>query len=90
MKFTIARNARTSLYELHKDGCAHTIARHMEVCGNVEGTDGDTVAAYEADHNDGCAYTTGPCVKRGNHLVHFADEANNWTLTSISRAEWGA
>lgn len=88
-QFTVARNAKTSLYEIHKEGCAHTNFGFMEATGTVEAESGNEAAQREAERNDGCAYTTGPCVQRGKHMVHFLDEFNDWAPTSLTREQWG-
>ena len=71
--FTIARNNRTSLYEVHKAGCAHTRLGHMDFRTDVEGTDGDTIARESAERNEGWGYTTGPCVKRGPRATYWGE-----------------
>lgn len=62
--FAIARNARTSLYEVHADGCRHLIARHLEMMttGNAGETGQEVADEFEA-RNDGCFATLGPCAR---------------------------
>lgn len=74
MKFAVARNERTSLYEVHKAGCAHLNLPHMDVMvGSVEASDGVTLAENSAYENEGCGYTTGPCVQRGKRETFWSD-----------------
>lgn len=62
--FTVARNSKSSIYEVHSDGCAHLNRPFMEVCvTGLQGESGEAVARQSANENEGCAYTTGPCVK---------------------------
>jgi hypothetical protein len=64
--WTIARNERTSLYEIHADGCRHTtMSRHLDVMvtGYYDGLTGrEAKARYEAD-NEGCLAKLGPCAR---------------------------
>jgi hypothetical protein len=62
--FTVARNSRTSLYEVHTAGCAHLISKHLEVGGTFDAENAaEFAAAYEAG-NDGILTTLGPCAKQ--------------------------
>lgn len=65
-KFMILRNDRTSLYEVHVEGCAHKIARHMEqMHGSYEAPTGQQVAIDFEKGNEGCLAALGPCAKAG-------------------------
>lgn len=57
----IGRNASTSLYEVHKDGCRHL--RRLEDPGPAFAAESAVEAAVAfAEDNDGCVATLGPCV----------------------------
>lgn len=72
--FTVVRNDKTSYYEVHKFGCSHTKAPHMDVMESPSSDlSGDDLAKKRADQNHGCAFTTGPCVKRGKREIYFID-----------------
>src|SRR3954452_21705818 len=64
MTFTVARNERTSLYEVHLAGCRHLIAAHLDVmAGEYEAATGAAVKAeFDADNED-CVAKLGPCAK---------------------------
>ena len=69
MTFQVARNASTSLYELHTPGCKHLIAKHMELCGTADGPNAAAAAAaYEAG-NDGILTKLGPCARSADRLL---------------------
>ncbi len=62
--YRIARNSKTTLYEVHADGCKHLIAPHFDnVSSPVAGTSGQTVAADFEARNDDCYAKIGPCAK---------------------------
>lgn len=63
--YVIARNERTTLYEIHVAGCKHLISRHLEQCARVEGVDmsaADLAAEFERENED-CLTKLGPCAK---------------------------
>lgn len=65
-KFMVMRNARTSFYEVHVDGCAHKMTRHMEpMAGSYELQTGQQVAVEFEAANEGCLAALGPCAKAG-------------------------
>jgi hypothetical protein len=62
--FEIARNTRTTLYEVHVSGCAHLISKNLERSGRtVTGSSGAEVAARFEANNEGCLTKLGPCAK---------------------------
>jgi hypothetical protein len=61
--WTVARNDKTSFYEVHKAGCAHLNARHMEPSGQYAGQPGAVADAFQAG-NDGCLTRLGPCARK--------------------------
>jgi hypothetical protein len=64
--FTVARNDKTSFYEVHRQGCFHLKAKHMEVMsGTYEAETGQAVAVQGETGNEGCFYRLGPCAKVG-------------------------
>lgn len=72
--FTVVRNDRTSYYEVHKFGCFHTKAKHMKVMETpTSDLSGDDLAKVRAEDTHGCAFTAGPCVKRGTRDIYFID-----------------
>lgn len=72
--FTVARNSKTSVYEVHKDGCAHLNFPFMEVMvTGVVGESGNAVAKQSSEENEGCGYTTGPCVQRGKRPTYWGE-----------------
>lgn len=61
--WTIARNDKTTYYEVHADGCKHLIARHMEIMSTgLTGTSREVAAEFERG-NDYCLAKLGPCAK---------------------------
>jgi len=64
--YTVAFNGKTTMYEVHADGCKHLMARHLDVCSmGYIGPDGAWVKnAFEAQ-NEGCLAKLGPCAKKG-------------------------
>lgn len=64
MSYSLARNASTSLYEVHKDGCQHLATGGLENLGTIEGSSAaDALATFEAA-NEGCLGKLGPCVQK--------------------------
>lgn len=67
MAFTQIRNDRTSYYEIHITGCAHT--KFTDDCrfdlDAPEGTLAVDVAEMEAARNEGCLYVLAPCARKG-------------------------
>jgi hypothetical protein len=62
-KWTIARNDKTSFYEVHAAGCKHLIASYIEPMGPAyDGNPADIAADFNAS-NDGCIALLGPCAK---------------------------
>ena len=61
--FTFARNAKTTLYEVHVTGCAHLISKHLEACFAREARSATEAAAEFESRNDGCYTKLGPCAK---------------------------
>lgn len=63
-KFVVARNERTSLYEVHAAGCAHlTMSKHLAHGFTTEGGSATEVAAEFESQNDGCLTKVSPCAK---------------------------
>lgn len=61
--WTIARDTRTSDYAIHRDGCRHLIARHLEVhVTGRTGTAQEVADRFEAG-NEGCWAVLGPCAR---------------------------
>jgi hypothetical protein len=61
--FTIARNAKTGLYEIHATGCAHLISKKFDSTSTTTAASGaDAAAAFEAANED-CYTKLGPCAK---------------------------
>lgn len=62
---TVARNDKTSLYEVHVTGCFHLQAPHMEPM--YSSTDfahpAELVADFE-NGNEGCYAKLGPCARK--------------------------
>lgn len=72
-RFEIARNTRSTLYEVHAEGCQHLIASHLEKMSTVEAETGaDAAAGFEA-RNDGVETKLGPCAKDAR-----PDAADRW------------
>ena len=61
---TVARNERTSLYEVHREQCAHLISKHLHRCFSrtTDQSAAEFAAEFEAG-NDDCLTKLGPCVK---------------------------
>lgn len=60
--YNIARNPRTTIYELHADGCRH-LAR-LDTGADVTGDDpAETATAFE-EANDGILVTVANCANR--------------------------
>ena len=63
--YSITRNTKTTLYEIHKIGCRHLALNHQEVMVEdepFEGT-GEELAANFTEENEGCTSKTAPCVR---------------------------
>lgn len=64
MEFTITRNEKTSLYEVHTAGCKHlTMSKHLTPGATVEAATGAEAAATFESRNDDCYTKLGPCAK---------------------------
>lgn len=60
--FKIARNNRTTLYEVHASGCKHTASARFDYFVMKRGETGAEVAAKFEEENEGCATKLGPCI----------------------------
>jgi len=71
-QITTARNAKTTIYEVHKAGCTHLNFGHMEVMGYVDHEVEDAIAFTKdyAESQDGILATVGPCIKRGKREIY--------------------
>lgn len=63
--YLVARNQKTSLYEVHAQGCKHLMAAHLE-SHNVAyvAPDGEWVKRTFEAQNEGCFAKLGPCAKK--------------------------
>jgi hypothetical protein len=61
--WTIARNEKTSLYEIHAAGCKHLIAKHLEVMSDYEAATGAALKETFEARNEDCFAKLGPCAK---------------------------
>lgn len=64
--FTIARNEKTTLYEVHAKGCKHiAMSWHLDPMTDKEAATGAEAAATYESENEGCLTKLGPCAKKG-------------------------
>jgi hypothetical protein len=64
LKFDIAFNDSTTLYEVHAAGCRHTAMNpRLEVFLTVEAAAGITAADMFEAVNEGCLTKLGPCAR---------------------------
>lgn len=65
IEFTITRNPRTSFYDIHIAGCAHTrLKKPWDHAVSVNGTDVDAVIEDWETGNEGCFTHVAPCVAK--------------------------
>ncbi len=65
MRWIVGQNSRTSLYEVHAEGCMHSI--HPAFAHGFATVEADTAEAAAKDfeaNNDGVLTKLGPCTKR--------------------------
>lgn len=70
--FQLARNAKTSLYEVHAHGCTHLT--FLDDAHDIDGTNGPEAAQTYADQNDGLIIKLGPCVKGPRGVLYQGPE----------------
>lgn len=64
--YLVARNEKTTLYEVHAQGCKHLIAAHLDQHHMAYiGRDGAWVKQTFEAQNEGCLAKLGPCAKKG-------------------------
>lgn len=61
--WAIAVNQKTSLYEVHAEGCKHLISSHLQVCSESHAETGKAAGAEFEAGNDYCFTKLGPCAK---------------------------
>lgn len=60
--YRIGYNSRTSLYEVHVEGCSHP-TRSLEYSYPAEAESGTAAAATFEARNEGCLTKLAPCAK---------------------------
>lgn len=61
--FTIVRNQRTTLYDVHAAGCKHLMAGHLDQGFTVQAPSGAAAGQAFQDRNDDCYTNLAPCAK---------------------------
>lgn len=63
-EYAMARNDRTTLYELHAPGCRHLGQRHMEWMADLSGDSAAATATSFEDSNEDCVVVVANCARR--------------------------
>ena len=64
-EFSVARNAKTTLYEVHKDGCAHLKLGKFDFVSKTSAATANAAASEFEANNDGCFSKLAPCTTGG-------------------------
>lgn len=63
--WTIAMNDKTTMYEVHAEGCKHLMSKHLLTMTSEEASSGAEAAEIYEASNEGCLTVLGPCAKGG-------------------------